>query len=122
MDPDWNGNLLRSCAQRLDWISVHAYWDAILEALKNGAFYASTGPKIFDFWIDDENVAHVKCSAARFVRFHCAASITSSIHDANGRPLMEASMPVKDCFPYLRVEVTDLEGRVAWSNPIFLRE
>ena len=30
-------------------------------------------------------------------------------------------MPVKDCFPYLRVEVTDLDGRVAWSNPIFLR-
>jgi len=29
VDLDWNVNLLRSCAQRLDWISIHAYWDGI---------------------------------------------------------------------------------------------
>ncbi len=29
VDLDWNIHLLRSCAQRLDWISIHAYWDAI---------------------------------------------------------------------------------------------
>ena len=29
VDLDWNINLLRGCAERLDWISIHAYWDAI---------------------------------------------------------------------------------------------
>jgi len=105
------------------WVMVNAEnnVDAILDALKNGAFYSSTGPEIFDFWIDDENVAHVKCSPCRFVRFHGAASITRNIHGENGSPIMEASMGVRECDTYLRVEVTDLNGRVAWSNPIFLK-
>ena len=104
------------------WVMVNAEnnVDAILDALKNGAFYASTGPEIFDFWIDDENVAHVKCSACRYVRFHCAASISKRLFSENGQPIMEASMPMKECYHYLRVEVTDMYGRVAWSNPIFL--
>ncbi|MDR0602288.1 MAG: alpha-N-arabinofuranosidase [Treponema sp.] len=28
-DLDWNINLLRSCGDNLDWISIHDYWDAI---------------------------------------------------------------------------------------------
>ena len=110
------------CQYGHGWVMVNAEnnVDAILEALKNGAFYASTGPKIFDFWIDDENVAHVKCSACSFVRFHSAASITRKLYGEKGSPIMEASMPVRACDTYLRVEVTDLAGRVAWSNPIFL--
>ncbi len=106
------------------WVMVNAEnnVDAILDALKNGAFYASTGPEIYDFWIDDENVAHVKCSACHHVHFYCAASVTVDIHGQNGQPLMEASMPVKDCYHYLRVEVTDMQGRVAWSNPIFIKD
>jgi len=105
------------------WVMVNAEnnVDAILDALKNGAFYSSTGPEIHDFWIDDENVAHVKCSPCSFVRFHSAASITRRIHGEKGAPVMEASMALRECDTYLRVEVTDLNGRVAWSNPIFLK-
>lgn len=105
------------------WVMVNARntVDDLLFALQNGAFYASTGPEIDDFWIDDELVAHVKCSACHHVRFICAASVTTMIFGQNGQPIMEASMPVNRCYPYLRVEVTDLHGRVAWSNPIFLR-
>lgn len=29
VDLDWNINLLRGSGERLDWISIHAYWDAI---------------------------------------------------------------------------------------------
>ncbi len=28
-DLDWNVNLLRHCGERLSWISIHEYWDAI---------------------------------------------------------------------------------------------
>lgn len=30
-DLDWNVNLLRTCWERLDWISLHGYWDHIWE-------------------------------------------------------------------------------------------
>ena len=29
VDIDWNVNLLKHCADRLDWISIHAYWDGV---------------------------------------------------------------------------------------------
>jgi alpha-N-arabinofuranosidase len=29
IDLDWNINLLRSCGNNLDWISIHEYWDGI---------------------------------------------------------------------------------------------
>ena len=107
----------------MGWVMVNAEnnVDAILDALQNGAFYASTGPEILDFWIDDENVAHVKCSPCSFVRFHSAASITRNLYGEKGAPITEASMPLRECDTYMRVEVTDLNGRVAWSNPIFLK-
>ena len=30
-DLDWNVNLLKSCGERLDWISIHKYWDLVAE-------------------------------------------------------------------------------------------
>lgn len=30
-DLDWNINLLRNCANFLDWISIHEYWDALAQ-------------------------------------------------------------------------------------------
>lgn len=106
------------------WVRVNAdnHVDSILEALKNGAFYSSTGPEIYDFWIDDERQAHVKCSPCASVQFHCAASILPKQVGEDGGLVtgMTMSKPVPEYFPYLRVEVTDAQGRVAWSNPIFL--
>ena len=55
------------------------------------------------------------------MRFHGAQSITKKIFGENGQPLMEAAMKVRPCDTYLRVEVTDMAGRVAWSNPIFIK-
>jgi len=54
------------------WVMVNAENNvsSILEALKNGAFYSSTGPEIFDFCIEDNKVI-VECSNAKLVRLHC---------------------------------------------------
>ena len=30
-DVDWNINLLKTCGQYLDWVSIHEYWDAMAE-------------------------------------------------------------------------------------------
>ena len=97
---------------------------SILSALENGAFYSSTGPEIFDFYIDDDGYAHVKCSACVKCRFICGAMRPLVQYGKeNGCVFTEmiSRDPVPDYFPYLRVEVTDMYGRVAWSNPIFLK-
>ena len=95
----------------------------ILRALREGAFYASTGPEIYDFYIDDNKVAHVKCSPCATVKFFCSR-VTKLLRSEDGSPITEMAMecPVRDDLFYLRVEVTDADGHVAWSNPIFLEE
>ena len=106
------------------WVRVKApnTVDGILTALQNGDFYASTGPEIFDFYIDDEGVGRLRCSPCAQIRFICGARIMHRLHDPAGA-LTEAATAysLPDYFPYLRAEVMDKDGRVAWTNPIFLK-
>ena len=108
------------------WVMVNAEnnVNSILNALENGAFYSSTGPEIFDFYIDDEGYAHVKCSTCVKCRFICGSMrplVQRGTDNGNAFIEMGSRDPVPDYFPYLRVEVTDIGGRVAWSNPIFFK-
>ncbi|MCD6321560.1 MAG: CehA/McbA family metallohydrolase [Clostridiales bacterium] len=90
----------------------------ILKALKDGAFYASQGPEIYDFYIEGEN-AVVKCSPAM--------KITFITYEYRGRcfrydsPATEASMIFNKGINYIRVEITDENGKKAWTNPLFLK-
>lgn len=91
---------------------------SIIEALKNGAFYASQGPEIIDFYTKD-NRAFVKCSPA--------VKITFITYEHRGFcyrfdvPGTEADMAFNPDIDYIRVEITDSDGKKAWSNPIFTK-
>lgn len=90
----------------------------ILESLREGAFYASQGPEIHDFHIDGDR-AYIRCSPA--------ARITFISYERRGfsfkfdSPETEASIVFQPDIDYIRAEVTDEEGRKAWTNPIFLK-
>ncbi len=105
------------------WVMVNSENSvpAILEALEEGAFYSSCGPEIYDFYIDGGK-AVVSCSGARTVRF-CCDGHPSLLKASEGGPIHHCEMPLRnlDGFLYLRAEVADARGRVAWTNPIFLR-
>lgn len=91
---------------------------SILGALKKGAFYSSQGPEIYDFFIDGEN-AWVKCSPAAMITFityeHRGFSFRYDV------PATEAYMTFNPDIDYVRAEVTDVNGKKAWSNPIYLK-
>lgn len=105
------------------WVRVNAQKNVsdILRALREGAFYASTGPEIYDFYIDDDRIAHIKCSPCKQVKFFCS-TVTKALRSKDGTPITEMAMerPIRDDWFYLRAEVTGMDGRVAWTNPIFL--
>ena len=107
------------------WVRVRAEnnVDSILAALKEGSFYASSGPEIYDFYIDDDGFGHVECSPCREIRFVCATRAMRRLFDESGS-MTSGMMPtaVNEFFPYLRVEVTDAQGNTAWTNPIFLHD
>lgn len=104
------------------WVMVNAENNvkSILKALEQGAFYSSCGPVIKDFYIDDENVVHIKTSECEKIIFHCDKHPSNMI-TAEDEPLTEASHNLKDNYEYIRVSVVDKNGKKAWTNPIFIK-
>ncbi|AJE45781.1 PHP domain-containing protein [Celeribacter indicus] len=101
------------------WVMVKAEENApetLLDALKAGAFYASTGPALHDVRVE-EGTLHVACSAAVAVIVQGHGCAARAIHGAS---MTRAAMPL-DRFahsPWIRVTVIDRAGRRAWSNPL----
>ena len=102
------------------WVMVNAENNvgAILKALENGAFYSSTGPEIYDFYIENGK-AVVECSPASTIRVHCDCHPTRLRRSEDGQLLTRAEFDVSD-YQYARITVIDEQGRHAWTNPIFL--
>ncbi|MFN8472239.1 MAG: phosphotransferase [Anaerolineae bacterium] len=92
--------------------------EAILAALKQGAYYSSCGPEIHDIQVEPKRRVYVRCSPADRVyitgsHYHAASAF--------GPALYEAEIDIREWgSPYLRVTVRDAMGRRAWSNPIWL--
>lgn len=88
----------------------------IVEALKAGAYYSSTGPEIQDISMDDSGRLVVSCSPAAWI---FARGNGSAVVEAKGVNLTGAVLDTSGLdAPWCRVTVMDREGRRAWSNPI----
>jgi len=115
-------NLQQNC---FGWVRVNAEKNvpSILKALENGEFYASCGPEIYDFYVDEENEKVViECSPAAKIRLHSDGHPTRIQNDAAGN-LTRAEFALKHwCgkYRYVRMTVIDKDGKYAWTNPIFL--
>ena len=92
---------------------------SILGALRDGRFYASTGPEIYDVCLEGRQVT-VRCSPVRSIYlvgdiYHCP----NAAHAWDGVPLTEATFKLHPQQRYLRVEVVDAANRSAWTNAFF---
>jgi hypothetical protein len=110
------------------WVHVKApalESGAILDALKAGEFYSSSGPEILDLRLDDDAL-RVKTSP---VQTYLVSGTGSKFARKFGEPLTEAEFPLRkpdgSLFPwasnnYFRFTATAEDGTRAWSNPIWL--
>jgi len=93
----------------------------ITKALQEGNFYASEGPEIKELWYEDGEI-HIKCSDARSISFTTGARHTKHFMVKDDEALDCASFVVpKDCI-YVRVTVTDKNGKHANTNAYFVDE
>jgi hypothetical protein len=117
------------------WTMVHAAdrtRDAVLDALRAGRTYASNGPVLYDVRRDGERI-EVRCSPCRSVGLHTRYQEGWAVRaDHRGRQegarILErddAGLVIRARFrpdiedlPFVRVVVTDAEGRKAWTNPV----
>ena len=102
------------------WVRVKADKDidSILTALTKGEFYASCGPEIYDFYVEDGK-AYIKCSPASkiIIRNGLRPSRMKKSEDGS---LTEAEFDVSRYTDYVRMVVEDASGKRAWTNPIYL--
>ena len=103
------------------WVSVKAQElsiEAITTSLLDGRFYASSGPEIKEFRIDNGEVI-VECSPVGAIHVVSYEKRGHSFRAKDGETLTSATWKLQGEEVYVRVECQDSRGRVAWSNPIF---
>ena len=99
------------------WIMVKALnKDLIMDSIKKGLFYFSSGPLIKNLSIK-ENVIEVETSPV--------SSITFVSFNAHGKRLTASSInqaeyETKGNEKYIRIKCTDKFGKKAWTNPLFI--
>ena len=89
---------------------------ALLDALRRGRFYATQGPEFKNIEIDGDElrietspVSRISvCSNLVWVRGRCE----------EGEGLTGRTYTVHPREKYVRIQITDAEGKKAWSNPI----
>lgn len=103
------------------WVMVKAEErtaEAVTKALAEGSFYASSGPEIHDFRLE-HGFAYVSCSPVSKI---IIKGERRNIRRKVGESLTEAVLPLRNNKSYVRVECVDKNGRVAYSNPLYLED
>ena len=126
------------------WVMVRASEltpAAITASLRQGRFYASTGPLIYSVTTKD-NAIEVECSPAASITLVCDPTLGGKLTAGRAGPgirarrlsgrqaqqsvggtesLTGASFPLSGRERYGRIRVEDAAGRCAWTNPLFVR-
>ena len=94
--------------------------EGVVQALRDGAFYASTGAVLDDVTLDGETVeVRIGAPGAREVRFMCNTRWGKRVL-AEHAPLSHARFTLRGRERFVRVEVVGPNGERAWTNPLFV--
>lgn len=105
------------------WINVKAASleaDKILDSVRRGLFYSSIGPEIRSINVADGEI-EVSCSPAKSIAFISNRSLGRKYTEETGC-LENVVYSLKGSERYIRIEVSDRIGRIAWSNPIYIED
>ena len=97
------------CAENLDYRTV-------TRAMERGDYYASTGPEIKELWFEDGRI-HVTCSPAASIKANYGSRY-AELHPA----LTSTSFPVRKDDIFVRITVTDANGKCANTRAYFIDE
>ena len=87
---------------------------AVLDALDRGSFYATQGPAIHQLEIADGQM-RVTCSPAERIIF-CSNQVWVAGRTRVGKGMTESVYDIQPGDHFVRVQVTDAEGKHAWSS------
>ncbi len=114
------------------WLRSEPTADAVLEALRAGSFYGSTGPRIMSVAVANGAV-EVHCDPCQSVTVVFGISSGASVRAGRlgyryggeilattpDGSITAAQLDLSEAAKYARVEIADARGRRAWTNPIW---
>ncbi len=114
------------------WVRAEQTAEGVLDALRTGCFYGTTGPRILDA-IGGAGSIEVRCDPCRSVTAVFGVSSGAAVHAGRlgycyGGEILEttpngsiiaARLDLPETAPYARVEVTDARGGRAWTSPLW---
>lgn len=96
---------------------------SILDAVKRGDFYATQGPE-FEYSVrrepDGGGMIYVDCTPVERVTFFTDRVYTPD-RCREGSGLTHAEYRIKQGDGFVRFELTDADGRAAWSNYVYIK-
>jgi hypothetical protein len=106
----------------LGWTMIRAEElsvEAIMDSLRRGLYYSSTGPEIVGLQIAGSKIA-VTTSPVRSIALVSGPHVGGRRIAEPGRTITEAEFMLPPA-RYCRIEASDADGKTAWSNPIILQ-
>ena len=107
------------------WIVVNAkelQSKSIVESIKNASFYSSTGPEFLEISIENDQVI-VKSSKVKKIKFLTGKLRKDKcVLDMDNKDVTNGHYKISGDEVYIRIELVDGNGKVAWSNPIFIED
>lgn len=94
-------------------------YESIIDAMKKGNCYASSGPEIYDLYIEDGTI-HISCSPARHIRFTTDGRPSKSVNSVCDKFITHGEYEIPKDVKYIRVQVTGPDGTLANSNAYWL--
>jgi hypothetical protein len=110
--PGWNGG----------WIMVNSPTcnkESIISAIRNGNFYASTGPEFLTIENDGKHL-HVQTSPVQFLKLVGPGSLGKQFGGFGTELITEVNMTLPEDWDFAYLEIEDAERRRAWTNALFI--
>jgi hypothetical protein len=110
------------CGSSATIVCTHDFSKAgLVTALKKGYFYATTGPTIQDLRIID-GILHMEFDYASIVQIIGGNGFGKSFYARNDKQIKEIDWKINQNLNYFRVRIVDNYGKIAWSQPILMKD
>lgn len=113
MDDTLGGYIMMSMAQ--------LSYENFVDSLENGRFYASSGPEIYDLYIDEErDLLVMNCSPVQRVIVKGIHTVKAARVNSKGDTITHVEIPlapIRAKEPFIHVQLMDSHGKRAYAQP-----
>lgn len=112
---DMFGGFNMICAESLNYRDI-------ISALESGSFYASEGPIIKELYTEDGFLCVESETPLAGIRMLSNNRYSSLIRDITGDPVYSGKFKINEKSTYMRLELTDMSGKRAYTNAFFIKD